>query len=89
VEKAGFDLGPLVWEFRDSVWGPWLEETGADPWPLVWRNLVSVLVFGVRSSGVALGLGTQVLLPGPAFVQNPNRSFTFVGSFNPPPASKL
>ena len=85
MEKAGFDLGPLVWEVRDSVWDPWLEKTGADPWPLVWRNLVSVLVFGVRSSGVTLGLGTQVLLPGPAFVQNPNRSFTFVGSFNPPP----
>ena len=80
MEKAGFDLGPLVWEVRDSVWGPWLEKTGADSWPSVWRNLVSVLVFGVRSSGVTLGLGTQVLLPRPAFVQNPNRSFTFDGS---------
>ena len=45
MEKAGFDVGPLVWEVRYSVWDPWLEKTGADPGSLVWRSLVSVLVF--------------------------------------------
>lgn len=57
VEKAGFDLGPLVWEVRYSVWDPWLEKTGADPGSLVWRSLVSVLVFlFVLFTGSALGL---------------------------------